>query len=424
MAKKLLLAEDSLTIQKVFALTFQQSDISLTTVDNGEDAVRLAGEISPDLVVADVTLSDRDGFEVASHLRGAEATRSCPILILAGSLPPFDEEKFRQCGANAVLFKPFESQELIDKVDMLLRGSDVPVDSVKEESEARTGEGWDFSDILEEVEEEVGRPAAPAQAAPALLPEDIGSAFRGAEVRSLGDFDVSLEEIARETDGPGPPTPEEAPEPEEPAIPEAAFEELIGTGTESMPEELPLLDLHAEELEFEELHAGGEELLPVEEAREGVAESTEKVTADPVVEPSEDRIPAVEAPLERIPDRVLETALFVPPDPSVAELTAVPERALVPEDRDVGIGGAPAERFAPDDVRIREEFSERVREILETVAAETVEKVMWEMMERLSGEIRQQIREAVETVAWDVIPATAESLIREEIERIRGKAGE
>ena len=49
---------------------------------------------------------------------------------------------------------------------------------------------------------------------------------------------------------------------------------------------------------------------------------------------------------------------------------------------------------------------------------------MWEMMDRLSGEIRRQIRGAVEAVAWDVIPATAESLIREEIERIRGKAAE
>lgn len=399
MTKKILLAEDSLTIQKVFELTFQKSDVSLTTVDNGEDAIRLAGEISPDIVVADVTLAGKNGFEVATALRGVKETRSCPILVLAGSLPPFDEEKFRQCGADAVLFKPFESQELIDKVDMLLRGGDVPVDAAAEEAEAGTGEAWDFSDILDEVVEEAGTPAAPATAAAALLPEDDGSAFQGEEVRPLGEFDVSLEEIAREAEGPELLPPEETSGAEETTTPEAAFEGL---------------DLQVEDLGFEESPAGGEDLLPAEEAREGAEDLAGKDTVDLVVE----------APVERMPDHVLEPAPFVPPDPSVAELTAAPEMTLVPEDRDIVEDGTPAEVFEPGDTRIREEFSDRVREVLEKVAAETVETVMWEMMERLSGEIRQQIREAVEAVAWDVIPATAESLIREEIERIRGKAGE
>lgn len=176
MAKKLLLAEDSLTIQKVFALTFQQSDISLTTVDNGEDAVRLAGEISPDLVVVDVTLPDRDGFDVASTLRGLEATRSCPILILAGSLPPFDEERFRKCGADAVLFKPFESQELIDKVEALLRGGEVPAEAPAEGAAAGAEELWDFSDVLEEVDEETGKGTAAASSPESLLPGAGGMA--------------------------------------------------------------------------------------------------------------------------------------------------------------------------------------------------------------------------------------------------------
>jgi len=472
MAKKLLLAEDSLTIQKVFSLTFQKSDISLTTVDNGEDAVRLAGEISPDLVVADVTLADRSGFEVAEALRGAEKTRSCPILILAGSLPPFDEEKFRQCGADAVLFKPFESQELIDKVDMLLREGEVQVGAAAAESEAGGGEVWDFSDVLEEVEEEVGKPASPAKAAAALLPEDAGSTSRGEELRSLGEFDVSLEDIVREAGGPelltaeemsgdGDPTVSEAvgerltgdgdptvPEAVgerltgdgdptvseavgerltgdgDPTVPEVVAEGLTGDGIESIAEELPLLDLQAEDPGLEVSPAAGEGMLPTEDVWEVSEEWAERDTADPVAEPPVQSVPPMEASLESMPEHVLETTPFVPPDPSVAELTAVPEMALLAEGRDVAEDATAAESFAPADARNREEFSDRVREILEKVAAETVEKVMWEMMERLSGEIRQQIREAVEAVAWDVIPATAETLIREEIERIRGKAAE
>ncbi len=68
-------------------------------------------------------------------------------------------------------------------------------------------------------------------------------------------------------------------------------------------------------------------------------------------------------------------------------------------------------------------FSARAREIFEKVAAETVEKVMWEVMDSLTKEFTEKIRESVEAVAWEVVPATTEALIREEIARIREEAG-
>ena len=93
-------------------------------VDNGNDAIRLAKEISPDLVVADVSLPGKDAFDVAAELGGGETGPPIPVLVLAGTLTPFNEERFQSCGAAGVLFKPFESQELIDKVEILLRGKE------------------------------------------------------------------------------------------------------------------------------------------------------------------------------------------------------------------------------------------------------------------------------------------------------------
>ena len=375
MAKKLLLAEDSLTIQKVFALTFQQSDISLTTVDNGEDAVRLAGEISPDLVVADVTLPDRDGFDVATTLRGQEATRSCPILILAGSLPPFDEEKFRKCGADGVLFKPFESQELIDKVEALLRSGEVPAEGPAEEAAAGAEELWDFSDVLEEVKEETGKGAAAAAPTESLLLGAGGMAGKGEEMGSLGEFDVSLEEIAREEGL-------ESVQAEE-AAPAEAVEDIA-----------PVVS-HAEDLAYDDSPPAVTDLTSAIEAAGGLQmEETQELPA---------------ATAEAGPAEAPETAPEVRAEPFVPAITAVQAAQETP---------------LPAEDRLREEFSDRAREILERVAAETVEKVMWEMMDRLSAEITEKIREAVEAVAWDVIPSTAESVIREEIERIRTKTGE
>jgi len=84
---------------------------------------------------------------------------------------------------------------------------------------------------------------------------------------------------------------------------------------------------------------------------------------------------------------------------------------------------APDAGSRPGDAELREFFAGRAAEIFRTVASEAVEKVMWEMTDRLAAEFSAKLRESVEAVAWEVIPSTAEALIREEIARIRGQAG-
>ena len=165
MPKKLLLVEDSLTIRKVFELALSRSDISITAVDNGEDAVRLAGEISPDLVVADLTLPGKNGFAVAAELRAREKTEKIPVLILSGTLVPLDEARFKASGARGVLFKPFESRELLENIERLLREETPAPESRKPQEAPAVDERWDFSDVLDEVEAEAGKSAASAPAA-------------------------------------------------------------------------------------------------------------------------------------------------------------------------------------------------------------------------------------------------------------------
>ncbi|HQU13145.1 MAG TPA: response regulator, partial [Thermodesulfobacteriota bacterium] len=173
MPKKLLLAEDSLTIRRVFELALSCSDIAITAVDNGEDAVRLAGEISPDLVVADLTLPGKNGFAVAAELRAMEKTEKIPVLILSGTLVPLDEARLKASGARGVLFKPFESRELLDNIERLLREGTAVPESGKPQEAPAVDERWDFSDVLDEVEAETGtgKSAAPApQARDGSLP--------------------------------------------------------------------------------------------------------------------------------------------------------------------------------------------------------------------------------------------------------------
>ena len=120
MSKKLLLADDSITIQKVIQITFAHEDYELTITDNGDAALAKAQEIMPDLIMTDIYMPGKNGYELTHAIKQDPALRHVPVLLLAGSFEPFDEDKARSCKADAWIEKPFESQSLIDKVAELL----------------------------------------------------------------------------------------------------------------------------------------------------------------------------------------------------------------------------------------------------------------------------------------------------------------
>src|SRR5512140_360725 len=122
MPKNLLLADDSITIQKVVGITFANEDFKVTTVDNGEDAVARARELLPDVVLADVVMPRKNGYEVCEALKADPATRHIPVLLLAGTFEAFDEARARAAHADGHIAKPFESQALINKVKELVDG--------------------------------------------------------------------------------------------------------------------------------------------------------------------------------------------------------------------------------------------------------------------------------------------------------------
>lgn len=120
MSKKLLLADDSITIQKVIGITFANEDYSLSVVDNGDAALEKARAQQPDLVLADVFMPGKNGYELCAAIKADPALQQIPVLLLAGTFEPFDEAKARKAGADGWIAKPFESQALIDRVEELL----------------------------------------------------------------------------------------------------------------------------------------------------------------------------------------------------------------------------------------------------------------------------------------------------------------
>jgi CheY-like chemotaxis protein len=121
--RKLLLADDSITIQKVVELTFADEGVSVVCVGNGRDAIEWLAEFTPDIVLADVFMPQVSGYEVCEYIKQSEKLKHIPVMLLVGSFEPFDEGEARRVGANDTLTKPFQSiRRLIDKVGQLVSG--------------------------------------------------------------------------------------------------------------------------------------------------------------------------------------------------------------------------------------------------------------------------------------------------------------
>jgi CheY-like chemotaxis protein len=419
MPKKLLLAEDSLTIRKVFELALSRSDIAITAVDNGEDAVRLAGEIFPDLVVADLTLPGKNGFAVAAELRAMEKTETIPVLILSGTLVPLDEALFKASGARGVLFKPFESRELLENIERLLREGAQVTEARKPQEAPAVDERWDFSDVMDEVEAEAGKSAAPAPGArEGLLPGAILPGGGGRVPPAFNEFDVSIDEIeggARYFSA-EPPPPAPAPKVEH------MEDGLPADSPPPVTDLSPSMDEVEEIEEIENLEDLDVPMSPADTVSTETPASLRILSLAPAPTVVDEPTPApAEAESEVLRPVAAETAggEHSGPEPVVEEQAAGESHPASPET----FIESPDAGSRPGDAELREFFAGRAAEIFRNVASEAVEKVMWEMTDRLAAEFSAKLRESVEAVAWEVIPSTAETLIREEIARIRRQAG-
>ncbi|MGH9318716.1 MAG: response regulator, partial [Vicinamibacteria bacterium] len=120
MGHKILLADDSITIQKVIELTFSDEDFELHTVGNGQKAIDEIRSIMPHIVLCDIIMPEKNGYEVCEFIKTSADLKHIPVLLLTGAFEPFDQERARTAGCDGFLAKPFEPQTLISKVKELL----------------------------------------------------------------------------------------------------------------------------------------------------------------------------------------------------------------------------------------------------------------------------------------------------------------
>lgn len=125
MRSKILLADDSITIQKVVNLTFADEGIEVVAVNNGDVAARRMDEVRPDLVLADIFMPGKNGYELCEAIKNSQF-RNVPVVLLVGAFEPFDQAEARRVRADAHLTKPFESRTLVETVRKLINSTAQP----------------------------------------------------------------------------------------------------------------------------------------------------------------------------------------------------------------------------------------------------------------------------------------------------------
>jgi CheY-like chemotaxis protein len=104
---KILVADDNSNIQRMVGLALKDQGIDVVAVGNGEAAVRRISDVRPDLVLADVFMPVRNGYEVCQYVKTNPSLAHIPVILLVGAFDPLDEQEAQRVGADGVLKKPF-----------------------------------------------------------------------------------------------------------------------------------------------------------------------------------------------------------------------------------------------------------------------------------------------------------------------------
>ena len=279
MPKTLLLADDSVTIQRVIELTFAHEDVRVVSVGDGRRAVEWLERERPDIVLVDVDVPALSGYDVAAHVKGSPRLAQVPVILLAGAFEPVDEERVKAIGCDGVLVKPFEPQQLVSRVKELLTRAPTPV--------AGAGRGA----------EPVPRQAESSSVTAFLRTADPADSFRGAQVSSY-DMAGTPEPLVppdrnvwEHRDGAQAPTPSRAVDPASVAAPSpkvslvSAFSALLAAEQSTQPS-LPTVpsDASVEDAVRRVLARMTDDLVRrilVDTAERVIKEEIEKIKANP-----------------------------------------------------------------------------------------------------------------------------------------------
>jgi CheY-like chemotaxis protein len=480
MAKKILLADDSITIQKVVELTFSDGDYEVTAVNNGAKAIQKLAEMRPDIILSDIIMPEKNGYEVCEYVKSHPEYRNIPVILLTGTFEPFDPDRADKAGCDAVVTKPFESQSLIHKVEELIQQSQNAPAEGPEPAALFTDEPPSVpadpfthdNDIFN-----AAPPAAPSFASDMPFDAPSEPAF-GGETRAFPRMSFEeMQQMANES--PQPPTapqpamPEPTPEPEASpwdetpaafggetrAFPRMSFEEMEQMASASQPSfnETPAFDEPPppppasesspwDEPQHDDASTRAIPKMSFEEMRQ-MAEASQPsepppfetlgAPAEPLHEP--DASPWDEAPsafggetrafprmsfeeMEQMavaPSAVSSEPAWSPASDPFAEPAQTESPFAAEETPDV-TPAPPVNNQITDDVndQITDDVNSQITDVNPQITDLTEDQV-----DRIARRVVQLMSEqVVRNIAWEVIPDLAEMVVKERIRQLEAEA--
>lgn len=412
MGGTLLLADDSITIQKVVELTFAETDHTVVAVGNGRDLLQRLPQVKPDVVLCDVVMPDMNGYDVCQSLKSDPGTLHIPVILLTGTFEPFDRDRALAAGCDAIVTKPFEARELIATVEDLLQRSmsaqGAAGDEGQQIAELGVPDGVPSLDFTTTGFEKM----VPPPPKPQLPPEE------GIELTSSA--------LGRSFSVPPPPAPPElveAPleslEEQFAAVPEAAHEEPAAISTEAFEDafEAPLLE---------------EETFP--SARAETPQPPAHLEPEPIrLVPAEPSIAAVAAPVGDVSstmkidlDAIKREApeAFRSPEPFAPPAEPAPVVATSP----VAAPPTAPSGYQPTESDI-EAIVQRVLSRLPVPEApapapEAPAELSDEQVRVVATKVLELAQPLIEQIAWEVVPDMAEMIVRARIRELESAAEE
>jgi DNA-binding response OmpR family regulator len=120
MATKLLLVDDSLSIQTIVETAFAREGFEVIVAGDALDGLHKAQTVQPDIVLADASMPGMDGFQLCQRMRQSAGGRHVPVVLLTSGFAAYDTVKGDRAGVTRHLAKPFEPQVLLDIVKQLV----------------------------------------------------------------------------------------------------------------------------------------------------------------------------------------------------------------------------------------------------------------------------------------------------------------
>ncbi len=374
MTVRILVADDSITIQKIVAMAFENEDAEVEGIGDGQKAFDRIPDFKPDIVLADVDMPGLNGFQLCKKIKGTSDLKNIKVMLLASDFEDFDEELFKKCRADNHISKPFKSVDIVQMVTRVME-------------DGNTTEDVDEPALQENVVEE--GPSNDNDDEPSL--EELLESVEKLSIDSKEILDTKglIEDI------------EDAPllaELEEPDLEEQTFsEDVIAEVQPRNRENLDNLDSA-----FKEIVAGDSQQQSV--ATSNIKESEMSALGGIIPEPEE--------PLERMAP-VASSKSERRPHP--AEEIDENQNAITGSSsfKSTHYQGSHLQEMEYENSRDRlnRVTEEQVKHILEKLLDSSVQSEMAGLSEIIVKTIREVIRE--------ITPEIARSVIREEIEKVK-----